>query len=127
MNGESAAATAAVHDIIPSETLAGNAVVNRDDEELGTLAHIMLDVPGGRIAYAVLGCGGVFGIGERLHAVPWSALELDPERQCFVLDIERQRLDAAPRFDHEHWPTMADPRWATEVHQYYGVRPYWSP
>jgi len=86
MNGESAAATAAVHDIIPSETLAGNAVVNRDDEELGTLAHIMLDVPGGRIAYAVLGCGGVFGIGERLHAVPWSALELDPERQCFVLD-----------------------------------------
>ena len=97
--------------VLPSEAIAGDAVVNRDDEDLGHLEHVMIDVPSGRIAYAVLACGGVFGIGARLFAVPWSALSLDADRQCFVLDIDKQRLDDAPGFDQDHWPSRADPAW----------------
>jgi sporulation protein YlmC with PRC-barrel domain len=108
------------------ETLAGDAVVNAADEELGKLEHVMVDVPSGTIAYAVLACGGVFGIGEKLFAIPWRALTLDAERNCFVLDVSRERFEAAPGFDRDHWPAMADPAWARGVHDYYGVRPYWS-
>lgn len=109
----------------PSETLVGDPIVDKDGDELGKLEHIVLDVPRGRIAYAVLGRGGVFGIGERLFAVPWSALALDAQRKCFVLDISRERLDRAPGFDRDHWPAMGDPRWAREVHDFYAARPYW--
>ena len=50
--------------VMSCETLSGDSVVNRADEDLGKIEHIMIDVPSGRIAYAVLACGGVFGIGK---------------------------------------------------------------
>ena len=112
--------------VMACETLAGDSVVNRENDDLGKIDHIMIDVPSGRIAYAVLACGGVFGIGEKLFAVPWSALTLDTARKCFVLDIPKSRFEEAPGFDKDHWPAMADNRWATQVHDFYGVRPYWA-
>ena len=106
--------------------IVGDAVVDSSGEELGTLDHMMIDVPQGCIAYAVLACGGVFGIGVKLFAIPWSALALDSERNRFVLDVSRERLDKAPGFDRDHWPAMADPAWARSVHDFFGVPPYWD-
>lgn len=99
-------------------------VTNRDGEELGELEHIVIDAPSGRIAYAVVVRGGVFGLGERLYAIPWGALEVDLDHQRFVLDIEKERFDSAPAFDEEHWPTMTDAGWMTAIHAFYGVNPY---
>ena len=103
--------------------LAGDTVINEANEELGRLEHIVLDVVGGRVVYAVLGRGGVFGIGERLFAIPWNAFRLDASRNCMVLDVPRERLDAAPGFDRDHWPAMADAQWAADIHRHYEVRP----
>lgn len=112
--------------IMSSSTLEGDEVVNRQGEKLGTLEEIMLDVSGGRIAYAVLSTGGFLGVGDKLFAIPWQALTLDTDNECFILDIEKERLENAPGFDKAHWPAMADQRWASELHTYYGTRPYWS-
>ena len=112
--------------VMSCDTLVGDSVVNRADDELGKIEHVMIDVPTGRIAYAVLACGGIFGIGEKLFAVPWAALTLDAERRCFILDIDNARLSSAPGFDKDHWPAMADASWAATIHDYYGVRPYWT-
>jgi hypothetical protein len=35
-------------------------------------------------------------------------------------------MRAAPGFDKQRWPTMADQRWAAELHSYFGSRPYWE-
>lgn len=108
--------------VMSCETLVGDALVNAANEELGVLAHVMIEVPGGRIAYAVLARGGVLGLGERLYAVPWSILTLDAERRCFVMEIDRERLDQAPGFDRGHWPAMADPAWERAVQGFYARR-----
>jgi len=113
-------------EIMAADTLEGDSVINMNDEDLGTIQDIMIDVPHGRVAYAVLATGGVLGIGSRLHAVPWSALTLDANRKCFVLNVDKERLQNAPGFDKDHWPSMADQRWASEVYGYYGAPPYWS-
>ena len=105
--------------VIACSTLASEAVLNADGERFGELAHIVIDMTTGRIAYGVVARGGVFGIGEKLFAIPWSAFSLDPARECMVLDIAAERLDAAPGFDKDHWPEMADPAWAMDVHRYY--------
>lgn len=111
--------------VMEAKTLIGNDVVNDNDDKLGTIEGIMLDVGHGRIAYAVLAFGGFLGIGEKLFAVPWRALMLDADRKCFVLSVPKERLKQAPGFDKDHWPSMADERWATDVHDYYGTRLYW--
>lgn len=86
----------------------------------------MIDVQRGSVAYAVMSCGGFLGLGDKLFAIPWSALTLDADRHCFVLDADKERFEKAPGFDKDRWPAMADGDWASRVHEYYGVRPYWN-
>lgn len=112
--------------IMSASTLEGDEIVNTRGEKLGDLEEVMLDVATGRIAYAVLASGGFLGMGEKLFAIPWSALTLDPENKCFILDVDKERLEQAPGFDKDHWPAMADRSWAAQVHTYYGTRPYWE-
>jgi sporulation protein YlmC with PRC-barrel domain len=113
-------------EVMAADTLEGDAVVNTEGEDLGKIRDIMLDIRTGRVAYAVLSSGGFLGLGNKLFAIPWSALTLDADRKCFVLDVDKQRLEAAPGFDKDHWPTMADPAWASQVHTFYNARPYWE-
>ncbi|HJV86043.1 MAG TPA: PRC-barrel domain-containing protein [Noviherbaspirillum sp.] len=113
-------------EVMAADTLQGDKVVNRQGESLGEIEDIMLDVPSGRVAYAVLSFGGVMGIGDKLFAVPWSALTLDADQKCFVLDVAKDRLKNAPGFDKDHWPSMADTSWATDVHSFYNAQPYWQ-
>jgi len=113
-------------DVMDADTLIGDSVVNGAGEDLGEIKAIMLDVESGRIAYAVLSFGGILGMGNKLFAIPWSALTLDAGEKRFVLDIAKDRLDNAPGFDKDSWPTMADASWATKLHDYYGVKPYWD-
>ena len=114
-------------EIMAASTLTGDDVVNRLGDDLGTIKEIMIDVPSGRVAYAVMSSGGLLGIGDKLFAIPWSALTLDVDRKCFILDVDAERLKQAPGFDKDHWPSMADLTWASEVHAYYGQRNYWHP
>ena len=113
--------------VMAASTLDGNDVVNRLGDDLGTIKEIMIDVPHGRVAYAVLSSGGLLGIGNKLFAVPWSALVLDTDRKCFILDVDAERIKEAPGFDKDNWPSMADLTWANEVHAWYGQRNYWQP
>lgn len=114
-------------EIMAADTLEGNDVYNYANEKLGTIEHIMLDVSHGRIAYAVLARGGVLGIGEKLHAIPWAALTLDANRKCFMLDVDKELLKESDGFDKDHWPALADSVWATDLHTRYGRKPYWEP
>jgi sporulation protein YlmC with PRC-barrel domain len=112
-------------EIMDAETLCGDKVVNAAGEALGKIEAIMLDVESGRIAYAVLSFGGFLGMGAKLFALPWAALTLDAAEKRFVLDASKEKLENAEGFDKDHWPTMADPEWASRLHSYYNVSPYW--
>ncbi|MDB5988990.1 MAG: antigen [Herbaspirillum sp.] len=108
-------------DLMGADTLIGNDVCNQHDEDLGDIKEIMLDTRSGKVRYAVLSFGGFLGMGEKLFAVPWSALTLDPANKRFILNVEKDRLKSAPGFDKDNWPNMADLVWAKEIHSYYGT------
>jgi len=123
--GERAGGDGPGPEVMGASTLSGDSVVDRNGESLGEIKEIMVDVPTGRVAYAVLSFGGFLGMGDKLFAVPWSALTLDTDQKQFVLDVDRERLKDAPGFDKNHWPSMAQPTWASTVYKFYGVDPYW--
>ncbi len=112
-------------EIMDAATLDGDKVVNAAGEDLGKIEAIMLDVTSGHIAYAVLSFGGFLGMGAKLFAIPWAALTLDAAEKRFILDASKEKLENAEGFDKDHWPTMADPAWASRLHSYYNVTPYW--
>jgi sporulation protein YlmC with PRC-barrel domain len=108
--------------LMGADTLMGNDVYNTAGESLGTIKEFMIEMASGRIAYAVLSFGGFLGMGDRLFAVPWQALQLDTENKRFTLNVSKEKLKNAPGFDKDHWPSMADTSWSTPVYAFYGVK-----
>lgn len=92
--------------LIGVSTIIGNDVCNPDGEDLGTIKEVMLDTTNGKVCYAVLSFGGIFGIGNKLFAVPWHALKLDAEKKHFVLNMDKDRLNYMSGFDKDNWPDI---------------------
>ena len=93
--------------VLSASTLAGDSVRNGAGEDLGKVDELMIDIPSGRIAYAVLSFGGFLGMGNKLFAVPWNALRVDEDEHCFILDIDT--LEDLERFERNtghalRWP-----------------------
>lgn len=109
--------------LMGADTLIGNDVSNYENEDIGEIKEIMLDVSSGNIEYAVLSFGSFLGFGEKLFAVPWGALKLDTENKRFLLNIDKDRLKNAPGFDKNAWPDLADQTLSNDLHSYYGTRP----
>jgi len=107
--------------VMPANTLAGNRVRNSAGETLGTIEEIMIDVPTGKVAYAVLSFGGFLGVGSKLFALPWESLILNERDREFVLNVDKQKLENAPGFDKDNWPDMADPTWVEQIKNHWGV------
>jgi sporulation protein YlmC with PRC-barrel domain len=112
--------------VLAADTLTGDAVRNSAGDDLGKVDEIMIDIPTGRVAYAVLSFGGFLRMGNKLFAVPWSALKVDEDEKCFILDVDKKILETAPGFDKDNWPDMADKTWGAEVYRHYGATPYWE-
>jgi sporulation protein YlmC with PRC-barrel domain len=64
-------------------------VVNLSGHDIGKIEELMIDVTTGRVAYAVLSFGGFMGIGNKLFALPWSALTVDEAKKRFVVNVTR--------------------------------------
>ncbi len=111
---------------VAAEDLESRSVYAPDGSRLGDIEDIVVDPVSGRIVYAVVELGGFLGIGERSFPVPWALMKPAPEGDRLVLDVSADRMKGAPQFTRSNRPDMTDPQWATAVHAYYGVPPYWS-
>ena len=105
--------------VLSATSIVGDNVRNRQGEDLGTIEDLMIDLTDGGTRYAVVSFGGVLGVGNKLFAVPFDAFEVDTADECFVLDVDKQRLENAPGFDKDDWPDFADPSFADSVQSYY--------
>jgi sporulation protein YlmC with PRC-barrel domain len=109
-----------------ASSLIHDRVVNLAGEDIGRIEELMIDVTTGRVAYAVLSFGGFLGVGNKLFALPWSALTVDEAKKRFVVNVNREALDQLPGLDKDHWPDLGDLEYATGVYRQWGTSPYWS-
>lgn len=108
--------------LMGADTLMGEDVYNSQGEDLGDIKEIMLDMQSGEVAYAVLSFGGVMGMGTKLFAVPWQALQLDTQNKRFILDVSKEKLQRAPGFDKDDWPDMASAEFTDEMSSFYNTK-----
>ena len=95
--------------------LLGMEVRNRENEKLGEVKDLVLDVNSGRLSYAVLSVGGFLGIGEKLIALPPGALKVADQGGYLLLNADKAKIQAAPGFAATAWPNPGDP----EVSQFW--------
>ena len=106
--------------------LLGTPVLNLQDEKLGKVENLLLDLAAGRVVAVVVSSGGFLGMGDELSAVPPTVLRFSPERDTLRLDATKERLSAAPHFQANQWPEFGQPSYAGGVYRAYQVEPYFT-
>jgi sporulation protein YlmC with PRC-barrel domain len=104
-----------------ADDLVGLSVMGQQDEEIGSISDILVDTETGQVAFAIVSAGGVLGVGGDQYIVPWTALQISPEAEDARINISQDRLQEAPTGD-----SVADRQEAEQIHQFYGVSPYWE-
>ena len=104
----------------------GMSVKNVQDEKLGKVENLMLDLPAGRVVAVIISSGGFLGMGDEMSAVPPTALKFNTERDVLQLDASKDMLSSAPHFKSSEWPDLGQPSYADGVYRSYHVEPYFT-
>ncbi|MDF0545753.1 PRC-barrel domain-containing protein [Sphingobium sp. H39-3-25] len=106
--------------LIASDKVEGTAVYNREGDRLGSVSNFMVDKTSGTVRYAVLSFGGFLGIGQDYYPLPWSKLTYDTAQGGYVIDLDKELLKNAPRYERDREPVY-DRDYNRSVYDYYGV------
>jgi sporulation protein YlmC with PRC-barrel domain len=118
----------------PAEDIRGRTVVDRDGEDLGEVADLLLDDPEKRVRLLEVASGGFLGLGKTQFLLPVEAITRISDDTVYV-NQARQYIAAAPHYDpdliHREAGVKgyeADERgYYDDVYHYYGYPPYWAP
>ncbi len=94
-------------EFLSSEDIVGKRVKNPEGYDLGEISSLRIGLSTGRVAYAVLKTGGMFGIGSKLFAIPIEAMIYRPGDDVFVANIIKNKLDNESGFQEGEWPREA--------------------
>lgn len=101
-------------------------ITNARDEGLGDVQDIVLASDNLSIAYVVVAFGGFLGMGEKYFAMPWRMIKISrstaDKTPRISLAVDQEVLKAAPGFDKDQWPDMADMTWSRQVDDFYSTR-----
>ncbi len=109
--------------VIKLEDVIGSNVKNHVDEDLGHVETLILDKVSGCVSYVVLSVGGFLGVGDKLFALPWDIFRYDVSQDCYVINVDKKKLENSPGFDKDNWPDITSTQWSQTIHTYYGTEP----
>ena len=97
-----------------SSSVVGSSVKDLAGKDAGKIEDLLLN-HGGGVAYAIVSFGGFLGVGDKLFAVPWSAVIVDRENRTVHVDVKKETLERSPSFSSDKWPDPNDRQWGREV------------
>ena len=117
----------AKYGVVPASRIIGEAVVNRQGENVGKIHELVIDARKNRVAYVVLSFGGFLGMGNKLFAMPWEAFEFSATENKLILNVDKEKLKTAPGFEKDDkWPDFSDKLWGESIYNYYDYVPPWK-
>jgi sporulation protein YlmC with PRC-barrel domain len=98
----------------------GMAVRNQSDEHLGHVKDLVIDWKTEQVSYAVISTApkALLGIGEKLLAVPLTALTPSGDQKYLILNADKSKVEAALGIERDKWPSVSKPSW--------GAQPFWQ-
>ena len=105
------------------DDIRGYTVRAGDDEEIGKVEELLIDVEEEKVRFLIVASGGFLGIGKDKTFIPVEAVSIVLDREVLI-DRTRELIAGAPAYD----PDLTDARsYYEDVYGYYGLSPYWSP
>jgi len=106
--------------------LIGKTVYSSDNQKVGKLDNLVVDLESGRILYAVIGTG-TFGIGGHDYALAPGVFS-NAEGDNLHMSIDKAKLLAAPEFSSntDKPEQLAQASFVSRVYQYFGQSAWWQ-
>ena len=124
--GAQPADTGSFHNVHKAKDVIGMKVKNVSNEDLGKVDNLMVDLPAGRLVFAILNPDSSLNLGNNFYALPPNALTLSSDQKDLVSDLNKDKLASAPHFAKNQWESLSDPSFASKVYQYYGKQAYFE-
>lgn len=104
--------------------LKGMPVTSHTGQDLGKVSGIAVDPDANRAAYAILSSGGVLGIGETRHAIPFQLVRGSTDCDRLIAAVTKDELKNGPKF--EDVEQLREHSHAEKIHRRYQVANYWQ-
>ena len=107
-----------------ADQLIGQDVLTSDNQRVGKIDDFVIDQDSGKILYAIVGIGGVLGVGETRVAVP-PPLFTNAKKGTVQINVDKHKLTRAPQLtkDLEKKPT---PDFLSNSYGYFGQKAWWQ-
>ena len=109
---------------IRASRVIGTPVKDGAGETIGKVEDVILEKTDNNIMFAVVGFGGVLGVGEKYHPLPWQVLNYDKGKDGYVVSLTKEQLKRAPYYARDELSDN-DLAWRQKVFDYYETPPYW--
>ncbi len=104
--------------LAPSNTLIGSDVIGSDNNTIGTITNFVVDRGTGRIAYAIIGHGGILSLGQEVFAVKYNRLNYLPVDKNFEINMTKEQANRQIEFLPENWEDLNHSDWMTELKEF---------
>lgn len=113
-------------DVQSARKLMGMTAENAQDQKVGKIENLMVDLAPGRVVEVILASGGFLGIDRELSPVPPQAFHVSADHKTLTLDTTREALTGAPHFHTSQWSKANEPDQVAGVYRAYNVAPYFA-
>lgn len=112
---------------IRASKLIGLNIENSQEKNVGEINDIVLNSKTGKIEYVAVTYGGFLGVGNKMFAVPFEAIQCKPDPDdrddhVLVMNVTQKQLEGAKGFDEDNWPNFADRNFTDELYRRYNVK-----
>jgi sporulation protein YlmC with PRC-barrel domain len=110
-----------------ADKLIGKQVRSSDDQKLGKVDNLVLDLESGRVLYAVVGSGGILGAGEKKVAVA-PGVFTETQGDNLRLNVDKQKFISAPEFTKavDKPAELGKAAFVKDVYSYFGQGLWWQ-
>jgi hypothetical protein len=95
---------------------------NLQNEDLGDLEDLLINLEQEQVQYAVLSVGDFLELGGKRVAVPLDRITIDPAQQLVSADVDQQALEEAPDITDVDLLDFNNPDWDAEFEDYWASR-----
>lgn len=111
---------------IRAKKVIGTSVKDTGGEKIGSVEDLVLDKQSNTILFAVVGFGGVLGMGEKFHPLPWATLNYDEDEDAYVVPFTKDELKAAPADTIDELTKNDGVAYRDKSFSFYNVDQYWT-
>ena len=107
--------------------LIGKEVRTSDNQKLGKIDNLIVDLESGHVLYVLVGSGGVLGAGEKKFAIAPGAFT-DARGNNVQVNFDKAKFEGAPEFskDIDKDTELGKADFVYRVHQHFGQSAWWQ-